>query len=68
VLTACSAQACGEDGARLAVETPNKMGVIPLRELVTSPALTDNHLRVMLRVSEKALLHRDRRAAPNGRS
>lgn len=53
-------KACGEDGARIAAETPNKLGHLPLRELVTSPAFTDNHLRVMLRVSDRALQHVDR--------
>ena len=56
--------ACGVERARAYADTPNKLGRVPLRELVTSDAFSDQHLRVMLRVSEEATTKRDRYGNP----
>ena len=56
--------ACGSERARAYADTPNKLGRVPLSELVTSDAFTDQHLRVMLRVSEDATLSKDRYGNP----
>ena len=53
-------EACGAERARAYADTPNKLGQVPLRELVFSDAFTDQHLRVMLRVSEQSTQARDR--------
>ena len=52
--------ACGGERSRAYADTPNKLGRVPLSDLVTSDAFTDQHLRVMLRVSEEATLSKDR--------
>lgn len=52
-------RACGEDGARILAETPNKWGRLPLRELIVSPVFSDNHLRIMLRASDATLRMQD---------
>ena len=51
---------CGVERSRAYADTPNKLGRVPLSELVTSDAFSDQHLRVMLSVSEDATLSRDR--------
>ena len=54
----------GLERARAYADTPNKLGRVPLSELVTSEAFTDQHLRVMLRVSEEATVKKDRYGNP----
>ena len=56
--------ACGTERARAYAETPNKLGQVPLHELVLSGAFSDQHLRVMLRVSEQSTQVRDRYGQP----
>ncbi len=51
--------ACGIERARAYAETPNKLGRVPLSHLVQSSAFTDQHLRVMLRVSDDATTRQD---------
>ena len=55
---------CGAERARAYADTPNKLGRVPLRELVTSDCFSDQHLRVMLRVSEEATTKKDRYGNP----
>ena len=52
--------ACGGERSRAYADTKNKLGRVPLCDLVTSDAFTDQHLRVMLRVSEEATLSKDK--------
>ena len=56
--------ACGSERSRAYADTPNKLGHVPLRELVTSNAFSDQNLRVMLRVSEEATVKRDHYGHP----
>ena len=52
-------ESCGAERSRAYADTPNKLGRVPLSELVTSEAFTDQHLRVMLRLSEESTLAKD---------
>lgn len=54
------ADACGAERCHAYANTANKMGQVPLREMVLSDAFTDQHLRVMLRLSEESTQARDR--------
>jgi hypothetical protein len=51
---------CGIERSRAYAETANKLNEVPLKELVLSEAFTDQHLRVMLRVSEHSVQVRDK--------
>ena len=47
--------ACGEEGSKEAAAAADKYGNVPLRHLVASGAMTDQHLRVMLRANDRAV-------------